>query len=64
MNQPSTTPTGTSQRATGVVNALIERADELVDHLEKVTVDARRQSDSAWVQLPLIGSKTAVPTVR
>jgi len=70
MNQPSapglssTTPTGRSQRATGVVNALIERADELVDHLEKVTMDARRQSDSAWVPLPISGHKTAVATVR
>jgi hypothetical protein len=70
MNQPSapglssTTPTATAQRATGVVNALIERADELVDHLEKVTMDARRQSDSAWVPLPISGHKTAVATVR
>jgi hypothetical protein len=64
MNQPSTTPTGTSQRATGVVNTLIERADELVDHLEKVTMDAPRQSDPAWVPLPISGHKTAVATVR
>jgi len=70
MNQPSapglssTTPTATAQRATGVVNALIERADELVEHLEKVTMDARRQSDSAWVPLPISGHKTAVATVR
>jgi PucR C-terminal helix-turn-helix domain/GGDEF-like domain len=61
---PSTTRTGTSQPATRVAEALTKRADELVDHLEKVTRDADRQSDSAWVPLPISGHKTAVATVR
>ena len=61
---PSTKWSVSSQHATSVVEALTERADELVDHLEKVTMDAHRQSDSAWVPLPISGHKTAVATVR
>jgi PucR C-terminal helix-turn-helix domain/GGDEF-like domain len=61
---PSTTRTVSSQPAAGVVNALTERADELMEHLVKVTMDARRQSDSAWVPLPISGRKTAVATIR
>jgi hypothetical protein len=61
---PSTKWSASSQPATAVVNALTERADELVDHLVKVTMDAPKQSDSAWVPLPISGHKTAVATVR
>src|ERR1700751_1675450 len=61
---PSTKWSVSSQHATSVVEALTERADELVDHLEKVTMDARKQSDSAWVPLPISAHKTAVATVR
>jgi hypothetical protein len=61
---PSTKWSVSSQPATAVVNALTERADELVDHLVKVTMDAPKQSDSAWVPLPISGHKTAVATVR
>jgi PucR C-terminal helix-turn-helix domain/GGDEF-like domain len=61
---PPTTGTVSSQPATGVVEALTERADELMDHLVKVTMDARKQSDSAWVPLPISAHKTAVATVR
>jgi hypothetical protein len=61
---PSTKWSVSSQPATAVVNALTERADELVDHLVKVTMDAPKQSDSVWVPLPISGHKTAVATVR
>jgi PucR C-terminal helix-turn-helix domain/GGDEF-like domain len=61
---PSTTRTVSSQPAAGVLNALTERAEELTEHLVKVTRDARRQSDSAWVPAPISGHKTAVATVR
>jgi hypothetical protein len=61
---PSTKWSVSSQHATSVVESLTERADKLVDHLEKVTMDARKQSDSAWVPLPISGHKTAVAAVR
>lgn len=53
-----------SEPATGAVAALRERADELTDHLEKVTADAPRQSDPAWAPLPTSGHDTAVTAVR
>jgi hypothetical protein len=64
VGMPSTKWSVSPQPATTVVNALTERADELVDHLEKVTLDAPKQSDSVWVPLPISGHKTAVATVR
>jgi hypothetical protein len=61
---PSTTRTVSSQPAAGVVNSLTERAEELTEHLVKVTMDARRQSDSAWAPAPISGHETAVASVR
>jgi hypothetical protein len=61
---PSTTRTAMSQPATGVVAALTERADELVDDLVKVTMEAPKQSDSAWVPPPISAHKACVATVR
>jgi PucR C-terminal helix-turn-helix domain/GGDEF-like domain len=55
---------GLSQAAIGVVDALTARADEVMEHLEQVTKDAGKQSDSAWVPLPTSAHKTAVATVR
>jgi hypothetical protein len=61
---PSTTRTAKSQPAAGVVAALTERADELVDDLVKVTMEAPKQSESAWVPPPISAHKACVATVR
>jgi hypothetical protein len=61
---PSTKGTVSAQPATRVVNALTERADELVDDLLNAVMGAPQQSDPAWVPPPSSAHKTVVATVR
>jgi PucR C-terminal helix-turn-helix domain/GGDEF-like domain len=52
-----------SQHATGLVNALTERADELADDLIKAIAGAPKLSDFAWIPAPIgpsIGSVRSV----
>src|SRR6476660_2059422 len=53
-----------SRSATGVVTVLSERADELMDHLTKVTMDAPKRSDPGWEPVPVSGHNTAVAAIR
>jgi PucR C-terminal helix-turn-helix domain/GGDEF-like domain len=53
-----------SQPATGVTEALTERADELVDDLVKAIMGAPKLSDSAWVPPPVGLRETYVADVR
>jgi hypothetical protein len=61
---PSTKDTASSQPATGVMESLTERADELTDDLIKAVMGAPKLSDSAWVPAPISTQKTVVATVR
>jgi PucR C-terminal helix-turn-helix domain/GGDEF-like domain len=53
-----------SQRATGVMEALSERADELVDDLVKAIMGAPKLSDSAWVPPPVAQQNACAANVR
>jgi hypothetical protein len=61
---PSTKEAVSSQPATGVMEALTERADELTDDLIAAVAGAPKLSDSAWVPVPISAHKTVVATVR
>src|ERR1700739_1231131 len=53
-----------SQRATGVMEALSDRADELVDDLVKAIMGAPKLSDSAWVPPPVAQQNACTANVR
>jgi hypothetical protein len=52
-----------SQPATGVVNALTQRADELTDDLIKAIAGAPKLSDFAWIPAPIGPSVESVRSV-
>src|ERR1700741_2543661 len=60
---PSTKWSVSSQRATAVVNALAERADELTDDLIKAITSAPKLSDFAWIPAPTGPSVGSVRSV-
>jgi len=60
---PSTKWSVSSQRATAVVNALAERADELTDDLIKAITSAPKLSDFAWTPAPTGPSVGSVRSV-
>jgi hypothetical protein len=61
---PSTTLTVSSQPATCVVKALSERADDLVDDLQRTIMGANKLSDAAWVPPPADQQNTCAANVR
>lgn len=60
---PSTTRTLLSQSASGLANALTERADELVDDLIKAIAGAPKLSDFAWIPAPIGASVDSIRSV-
>src|ERR1700758_3342967 len=60
---PSTKWSVSSQPATGVVNTLTQRADELTDDLITAIAGAPKLSDSAWIPAPIASSVGSVRAV-
>jgi hypothetical protein len=64
VGSPSRQWSVSSQPATGVMEALSERADELVDDLVEAIMGAPKLSDSAWVPPPVAQQNACAANVR